>query len=592
MKKLLRSLAAVAIAAAASGAAVVGLAGTAFAGTNPPWEPIGNPPEAGSLSFFDSNGLQIIGGSLTAQPLAAFVQGSATLRTGDTKATLFGYLPVNGQSPGAWSGEALSASTTFPNTSAPGSLGTSSLPLVTGGSGDESIATLESDFPNTDTSTTDGYGGAYVLRLKTSATGLSPTTSYDSADITVNSSAGTWSVDYPVPTPSSTTTTLTPSPASPQVSGTNVTLQATVSPPVPGTVQFEVGGSDIGSPVTVSAGAASLSTTTLPTGSDSLSAVFTPAQFYDYTGSTGTASFTITGAPAAATTTALAVNPTSAAADTAVTITATVTQSSNSAALASGAGTVSFYDNGTATGDATTSSSTLLGTETLGTGGVASLTYSSFATGAHNLVAVFTPSNSATYSSSISPVVLFTATTPTSAPDAQPLTVSIPAGALTITTPYTAANPFQLGTAVLSPSDGSFSVSAPFGSSNNPNDGVTVTDTLAGDGPWSASATVTNFTDSSSDVINAQNLSFTNVTPSYIAGNALQSGDVVTTNVPSGQVYGPTATGTDGLAGGPHQFATAAAGDGSVYIYGLLNLTAPSSTPAGTYTATLTFTIT
>ena len=300
MKKLLRSLAAVAIAAAASGAAVVGLAGTAFAGTNPPWEPIGNPPEAGSLSFFDSNGLQIIGGSLTAQPLAAFVQGSATLRTGDTKATLFGYLPVNGQSPGAWSGEALSASTTFPNTSAPGSLGTSSLPLVTGGSGDESIATLESDFPNTDTSTTDGYGGAYVLRLKTSATGLSPTTSYDSADITVNSSAGTWSVDYPVPTPSSTTTTLTPSPASPQVSGTNVTLQATVSPPVPGTVQFEVGGSDIGSPVTVSAGAASLSTTTLPTGSDSLSAVFTPAQFYDYTGSTGTASFTITGAPATA----------------------------------------------------------------------------------------------------------------------------------------------------------------------------------------------------------------------------------------------------------------------------------------------------
>lgn len=592
MKKLLRSLSAVAIAAAASGALVIGLGGTASATTNPPWEPIGNPPEVGGLSFFDSNGLQLIGGSLTAQPLAAYVQGSATIRSGDTKATLFGYLPVSGQAPGTWSGEALSASDTFPNASAPDTLGTSSLPLVTGSSSDESIAQLESDFPNTDTSTTDGYGGAYVLRLKTSATGLSATTSYDSADITVNSSAGTWSVDYPVPTPSSTTTTLSALPASPQVSGTSVTLSATVSPPVPGTVQFEVGGTDIGTPVTVSAGAASLSTTTLPGGTDALSAVFTPAEFYDYTGSTGTASYTISAPAAAGTTTALAVNPTSAAAYTSVAITATVTQTSNSSAIASGAGTVSFYDNGTATGDVTTSSSVLLGTESLGTGGVATLTYSSFATGAHNLLAEFTPTNSATYSSSVSPVVLFTATAPTVAPDAQPLTVSIPAGALTITTPYTAANPFQLGTAVLSPSGGSFSASAPFGNASNPNDGVTITDTLAGDASWTASATVTNFTDSSSDVINAQNVTFTDVTPSYITGNALQSGDVVTNDVTNTQVYGPTATGDDGLAGGPHQFATAAAGDGSVYIYGLLNLTAPSSTPANTYTATLTFTIT
>jgi hypothetical protein len=103
---------------------------------------------------------------------------------------------------------------------------------------------------------------------------------------------------------------------------------------------------------------------------------------------------------------------------------------------------------------------------------------------------------------------------------------------------------------------------------------------------------VTNFTDSTSDVINAQNLTFTGVTPSYIAGNALQSGDVVVNNVTNTAVYGPTATGSDGLAGGPHQFATAALGDGSVYIYGLLNLTAPSSTPAGTYTSTITFTVT
>ena len=592
MNKLLRSLATLVVAAAASGALAIGLAGSASAATNPPWEPVGNPPEVGGLSFYDSNGLQIIGGSLTAAPLAAYVQGSSTIRSGDTKATLYGYLPVSGQVPGTWTGEGLSGSTTFPNASAPTALAASALPLVTGASGDTSISQLESDFPNTDTSTTDGYGGAYVLRLKTSATGLSATTNYDSADIAVNTSAGTWSVTYPTPTALSTTTTLTTVQTSPQVSGTSVTLDATVSPPVPGTVQFEVGTTDIGTPVAVSGGAASTSTTSLPVGPDSLSAVFTPAQFYDYTGSTGTTPFTITGAAATATTTALGVNPTSAAADTPVALTATVTKTSDSSALPSGAGTVVFYDNGTSTSDIVSTSSTNLGSGPVGSGGVATLSYSSFATGAHNLLAQFTPANGVNDATSISPVVLFTATAPTSAPDAQPITVGIPAGALTISTPYTAANPFQLGTAVLNPAGGSFSASAPFGNSNNPNNGVTITDTLAGDAPWTASATVTNFTDATSDVINAQNLTFTGVTPSYITGNALQSPDVVTNDVTNTKVYGPTATGSDGLAGGPHQFAKAALGDGSVYIYGLLTLTAPSSTPAGTYTATITFTIT
>jgi hypothetical protein len=567
------------------------MATSASAATNTPWEPVTNPPEVGSINFFDANGFQIIGGSLTAQPLAAYAQGTTTIRSGDTKATLFGYLPVDGQAPGAWSGEALSASTTFPSTSAPSALASSALPLVTGGSGDESISQLESDFPNTDTSTTDGYAGAYVLRLKTSATGLSLTGSYDATDVTVNGTAGTWSVTYPLPTALSTNTALTTTQSSPQTAGTSVTLNAVVTPPVPGTVQFEVGTTDIGSPVTVSGGTASTSTTSLPTGPDTLNAVFTPAQFYDYTGSTGTTPFTITGPAATATTTALGVNATTAAADTTVGLTATVTQTSGGSSVASGAGTVSFYDNGTSTSDLVSSSSTLLGSGPVGTGGIATLNYSSFATGAHNLLAEFNPANGVNDASSVSAVVLFTATAPTIAPDAQVVTVSIPAGAITITTPYTSANPFQLGTAVLNPSGGSFSASAPFGNANNPNNGVTITDTLAGDAPWTASATVTNFTDAASDIINAQNLTFTGVTPSYIAGNALQSGDVVVNDVTNTAVYGPTATGSDGLAGGPHQFATAALGDGSVYIYGLLNLTAPSSTPASIYTATITFTV-
>ncbi len=588
MKNLVKSVAAVAVATTVTAALAVGWAGTALAAGNPPWEPIGNPPEAGALTFYNSAGQVITGGSINDSPLAAYVQGSATVRSGDTKATLFGFLPVNGQAPGLWSGEQLSASTTYPNTSAPTALASSALPLVTGASGDETVATLEADFPNLDTSS-DGYAGIYVLRLYTSATGKPAGTSYDSADIQI--SGNSWSVVYPAPSLIATATTLSTTPASPQVAGTSVQLNATVSPAVSGTVQFEVGTTAIGTPVTVASGAASISTTTLPVGADNLSAVFTPSTGSAYAGSTGTAQFTVTSAPATGTTTALGVNPATAAADTPVSITATVTQTSNNSPLGTGTGEVKFYDDGTDSSGDITGSSALLGTVNLASGGTANLSYTSFAVGPHNLVAEFVPANPSTYATSTSPAVLFTATTPTTAPDAQTVNVNIPAGTLTITTPYTPTNPFQLGTAVLNPASSSFSASAPFGNAANPNNGVTITDTRAGDLPWTASATVTDFTDSSNDVINGQNLTFSGVTPVYIAGNALQTGDVVTTNVTNTAVYGPTATGSDGLKGGPHEFATAAAGTGSVYIDGLLTLTAPTSTPAGLYTATLTFTI-
>lgn len=587
MRNIATSIAAVVAVVTASGLAAFGWTAAASASGAPPWEP--DPSSVGTLLFYNAAGQQITGGNLTDVPLAAYVQGTATIRAGDTKATLFGYLPVDGESPGQWSGEALSASTTFPNSSAPSPLGTSSLPLVTGSSDDESIGQLAADFPNTDTSG-DGYAGMYVLRLKTSASGESETAEYDSADIQISGS--TWSVVYPAPALTSTSTTLQATPTSPQVEGTSVTLDATVSPTAPGTVQFEVGTTDLGSPVTVSSsGDASISTTSLPVGSDTLSAVFTPAAGSAYSGSTGTAPYTITGAPAAGTTIALAVNPTTAPADTSVSITATVTETSSSASLASGDGSVKFYDDGTDSSGDITNESVLLGTVPVGSGGQAALGYDSFATGAHNVVAEFVPTDPTTYDASTSPAVLFTATAPTTAPDAQTVSVTIPAGALTISTPYNSSNPFELGTAVLNADGTSFSASAAFGSSSDPADGVTITDTRSGGLPWTASATVTDFGDGTGDVINGQNLTFTDVTPSFISGNALQSGDVVTTDVTNSAVYGPTAPGSDGLKGGPHEFASAVDGAGSVYIDGALTLTAPSSSAPGVYTATLTFTI-
>jgi hypothetical protein len=92
-----------------------------------------------------------------------------------------------------------------------------------------------------------------------------------------------------------------------------------------------------------------------------------------------------------------------------------------------------------------------------------------------------------------------------------------------------------------------------------------------------------------------------------IAGNSLTPSQVATQSVTDTQTYGAGVGGTDGLQGesdvspsgtpDAHEFAhtvssTPGSGIGSIYIDGLLTLTAPSSTPAGLYTATLTFTIT
>ena len=590
MKKLILSTVAAVILTGAGGILTLGVSGVASAAGTPPWQPEAS--SVGTILFFNASGQQITGGKLTDSPIAAYVEGTVAPRAGDTKATLLGYLPVNGQAPGSWSGDQLSSSTTYPNTSAPGALASSTLPVVTGASGDESVAQLAANYPNTDTSS-DGYAGIYELRLKTTGAGLGQTTTYDSVDIAISGTgaSATWSVDYPTPTLNATSTVLTASPTSPQTAGTSVTLTATVSPSVSGTVQFENAGVALGAPVTVSGGTAQLSTSTLPVGTDSLSAVFTPAINLAYSGSTGTASYTINPAPAAGTTTALSVNPLSAAAYTSVGITANVTNTATSAALAAGAGTIKFYDDGTdSTGDVT-SNSVLLGTQSLASGGSATLNYSTFAVGSHNLVAVFTPADPASYNSSTSSAVAFTATTPAVTPAVGSIDTSIPVGGLTISTPYSSANPFNLGTATLNSTATAFVASAAFGSPSNPSQGVTITDARAGDLAWTATATVTDFSNGTGGVINGQNLTLTNVAPSYISGNALQAGSVSTSSVTNTSVYSATAAGSDGLRGGPHQFASASSGAGSVYIDGVLTLTSPTSTPPGSYVATLTLTV-
>ncbi|MGD0883238.1 MAG: Ig-like domain-containing protein, partial [Acidimicrobiales bacterium] len=309
-----------------SGALAAGVAGAPVAGATssaPPWETTGvNYGSVGGLELFNSSGDPITGGNVSDQPIAAYVEGSNAIRSGDTKATLYGYLPVNGVAPGNWNGEAMSASTTFPNASAPSPLNTSTLPVVTGGSTDESVATLESDFPNHDSSD-DGYAGMYQLRLKTSAPGHPGNTTYDSADILVSGS--TWSLVYPT---TLTTSTLTTTPATPVTPGTSVQVTDTVSPSdATGTVQFLNGSTDIGTPVTVSGGTASTTTSSLPAGTDNLYAIFTPdatSGGNGYSASDGYTPFVVQ----TATTTTLTTTPaTSANFGASVQLTATVSPS-------------------------------------------------------------------------------------------------------------------------------------------------------------------------------------------------------------------------------------------------------------------------
>jgi alpha-tubulin suppressor-like RCC1 family protein len=94
----------------------------------------------------------------------------------------------------------------------------------------------------------------------------------------------------------STTTSLTASP-DPGTAGAPVTLTAAVSAAngttLAGSVQFEAGGTDIGSPVTVNASGVATTTTTFATaGSQTLSAVFTPGGSA-YQSSTGSCTETV-----------------------------------------------------------------------------------------------------------------------------------------------------------------------------------------------------------------------------------------------------------------------------------------------------------
>jgi hypothetical protein len=364
MKRIVTSVAGVAVAVVACGGLMAGL-GSVQAATPPPWEP--DASSVGGLTFYNAAGVRITGGSTSDSPLAAYVEGRSTVRSGDNVATLFGYLPVKGQQPGQWSGEPLSGSTTYPNAGAPTPLTAATLPVASGADGDLTVADLASDFPNLD-ATSDGYAHVYELRLVTSKPqeGVSP--KYDSADIEITGS--TWSVLYSRAPNVATTTKLTVSPSKQAFHGATTKLSATVTPSAAtGRIEF-LDGAKVLKTVTLAAGKASLSTKTLPNGIDKLKARYLPSRLNGYSASSSIVR-SLTVKPHA---TRVSVK----ASNSAIKVGATLTLSIKEAPVV--AGSVTIYDGSTKIGKVKVKR------------GRATFASHSLKLGTHQLKAKFTPS--------------------------------------------------------------------------------------------------------------------------------------------------------------------------------------------------------
>jgi hypothetical protein len=375
---------------------------------SPPWYPI-SPAPYGSIIFYNAQGQVITGGSITADGLGAFAVASTPSPDPSVYSTagLYVYTPVAGQNPLTWTGGLIGDATTWPNTSFPGVVGTTANP-VHQNSGDETLASYISGDPNTQTAA--NYAGLYDVRMKEGGIGVpTDTTNFWDTVISVNTSAGTWSVDYPDWT-QNTTTALAATPPSPQTAPASaVTLTATVSPAADavGTVTFWSGTTEVGTPQTVSATTptASVSAGVPPTGTTPYQAIFTPNVGSADIGSSQTLNYVVS-VPQTTTTTTLTGTPASPVAQgSSVTFTATEVAADSTHP----AGDVQFFQGTSALGTP----------QAVNSSGVASLPTTALAPtgpGGESVTATFTPTSSS-YASSTSNGLTYTvnpvAATPT-----------------------------------------------------------------------------------------------------------------------------------------------------------------------------------
>jgi hypothetical protein len=574
---------------------VVGSGAANAAAPTPPYEP--DPQGTGTISFYDASGNQITSGSITDSPIAAYAVASQTIVAGDSQAVLLGAQPNPSANTAGWNTDQLGSFTNYPLTTGPANIKTLSQthPVETGAAGDFSVQNFIDEFPNGAPGgvgcayaasaagcTNTAYQKLYQLRVKTSHAGIQ-SNNYAVADILVSGS--TWTQIYPAQlTATSTALTANPNPAT---QGASVALKATVSPAAAaGSVQFQDGGTNIGSPVPVSSGVANLSTTFSTTGTHHLTAVFSPTDTATYNGSTSSTVDEVINPPAAHTSTSLAVTQDGTAGDD-VNLVATVSP-------AAAPGTVAFFDNG--------SSTAIPGTVTSNNGVYTLDLPTGLAAGGHSIVAKFSPTDVTQFEASQSAPQSFSLQPPASntcahTPDAndsrtntcvdpQNVQVTVPAGSLVISTPYTSTNPLDLGTMQLQPNATELKASAPFKN-------IVVTDTRSGNLPYTVSALSTPLTDGKSNAgstINAQNVGLTNI--NAVGSSGFAGVTTGTDNPAADPAVLPSDGGSKGLGGTTaHPVISTDHGIGTLTVDGLLTITAPTSTEPGLFTGTITFTV-
>jgi hypothetical protein len=287
-----------------------------------------------------------------------------------------------------------------------------------------------------------------------------------------------------------------------------------------------------------------------------------------------------------------------------VTFTATVTDITGAGASPESAGTVGFYANGSATS---------LGTARSGTGakaGTYTLRHTFNGAGANSVVAVYAPpSGDPPQDESTSAAVTFTTAACTSCTGSGSIEATIPAGVLSIYTPFTTTSPPNLGTLSISTSGDYFSASVELDPNQadtptagaEPADptfsGISVVDTQAGNLPWTITAWASALTDGAANAgstISGEDVGLTGLTAVPVPDNALTAADLTFSDqAAANPPVGPDDAGSQGLGGPvPHVIATdAVQGDGTIGINGLLTITAPTSTESGLFTGTVDLTI-
>lgn len=372
-------------------------------------------------------------------------------------------------------------------------------------------------------------------------------------------STGSGTATYVASNPAVATSTVLSGPTT-SVAGSNVALTAAITPAgATGSVQFKDGATNLGAPVAVAGGSATYNTSSLTGGAHSITAEFIPSGSFGASTS-NTLNHTVT---TVGTTTTLASNGPTDQYEPAI-FTATVSPAS--------AGTVTFKEGATTLGTAPVNA------------GVATFSTTSLSVATHAVTADFAPANPAQVDPSSSNTVNHVVDAFSGASLTQTVTVTVPAGALTIVLDdVTSADGLvSLGTAVMDPAGDKLTASGEM-------DFVKITDTRAGDPGWVASGVVTNFANGT-DQINGANLGWI---PSVVTLSANQAGAFVIGS-PVAAGFEPT-PGTSPAAGLKLSKTLGTApdnsGNGTARLGAHLDLNIPTDVSAGLYSAMLTLTV-